>query len=126
MAGVSYACSGYFLSHLNFYNLIAGVALAPALCAAVLRALDGPVVAGSPRFRPWIPVAFLVALLMLAGDPILLVLSLAAAVVLGGERWRLPGAGTPSEGGRGRLLRSPLVYLSGALFIAALLSAGAV
>jgi len=123
LAGVSYACSGYFLSHLNFYNLIAGVALAPALCAAVLRALDLCSVPDSRLFRPWIPVAFLVALLMFAGDPILLVLSLGAAVVLGGERWRSTRAGVTSESAPGSLLQAPWVCFGGALLVAALLSA---
>ena len=36
-AGVCYALSGFFLSSLNLYNLVAGYALAPALVAAPLR-----------------------------------------------------------------------------------------
>ncbi len=46
--------SGFFLSHLNFYNLIAGVTLAPALVAACMdlvrrrRGLMGPLPPSSP------------------------------------------------------------------------------
>lgn len=36
-AGACYAASGFFLSSLNLYNLVAGYALAPALVAAALR-----------------------------------------------------------------------------------------
>ena len=36
-AGVFYALSGYFVSQLNLYNLVAVAALAPALAGAVLR-----------------------------------------------------------------------------------------
>lgn len=60
--GVCYALSGFFLSHLNFYNLVAGAALAPALVAAVVRAGRGD--------RGAVPaVGVLWALLLLSGDP---------------------------------------------------------
>lgn len=72
--------SGFFLSHLNFYNLIAGVTLAPALVAACMdlvrgrrRSLMGPVV------------AILWTLLVLGGDPqtgLLALLLAGAAMVL--------------------------------------------
>src|ERR1700712_2210356 len=52
-AGTCYTGSGFFLSHLSFYNLVAGAALAPALAAACMdlvrlprrRGLLAPVVA---------------------------------------------------------------------------------
>ncbi len=74
-AGVCYATSGYVLSNLAFYNLIAGVTLAPALAAACLefcgvrrRRMSGPVV------------AIVWALLILAGDPFLALLAFLLAV----------------------------------------------
>jgi hypothetical protein len=40
-AAVAYALSGFYLSHLSFYNLIAGATLAPALVAACLGFAGG-------------------------------------------------------------------------------------
>src|SRR5258708_22125224 len=46
-AAACYAVSGFYLSHLSFYNLIAGATLAPALVAACLGfAGAGEAVAG--------------------------------------------------------------------------------
>ncbi len=65
--------SGFYLSHLSFYNLIAGVTLAPALVAVCLRfsqgrrALMAPVIAG------------LWTLLILGGDPLMAVLAFGLA-----------------------------------------------
>ena len=60
--------SGFYLSHLSFYNLIAGVTLAPALVAACLRFLQGR--------RGMAPVvAVLWALLLLGGDPLMALLA---------------------------------------------------
>ena len=87
---IAYACSGYYLSHLNFYNLVAGVTLAPALVAGVLWALDLPNGARAPG-RRLVAVALLIALLMLAGDPILLVLAMVAAAVVASITTTLPG-----------------------------------
>jgi len=105
--GVCYGFSGYLLSHLTFYNLIAGVALAPALVAACLRvqeawrapaeregARDGAGEAGRDSLREdgrellgkgglLVATAVLWALQVLAGDPFMAVLTfgLAAAAV---------------------------------------------
>lgn len=78
--GVVYAFCGYTLSNLNFYNLIAGVALTPAFIAAVLRAR-------ALASRPMAALAgILWALLLLAGEPLLaglaLLLALGAVYVL--------------------------------------------
>ncbi len=64
-AAVCWTVSGFFLSHLNFYNLIAGVSLAPALVAACLDAVL------RPTRRGWLipAVAILWTLLILGGDP---------------------------------------------------------
>lgn len=60
--------SGFYLSHLSFYNLIAGVTLAPALVAACLRFMQGR--------RGVLPVvAVLWGLLLLGGDPLMTVLA---------------------------------------------------
>lgn len=74
-AAACYALCGFFLSHLSFYNLIAGASLAPALVAASLdfhrpdrrRWWTAPVLAG------------LWALLLLGGDPLMAALGLALA-----------------------------------------------
>jgi hypothetical protein len=77
-AGVLYAGSGFYLSNLNFYNLIAGVTLAPALIAAALRLTER---ATAGRFAA---LGLLWALLILAGDPMTAALAalLAATAVL--------------------------------------------
>jgi len=91
-----YTVSGFFLSHMSFYNLIAAAALAPALVAACLDL-------GHGRRRAFTPVAIalLWALLLLGGDPLMAALAgllagTALAVVWGVE-WRrrraLPGWG---------------------------------
>ena len=66
--------SGFYLSHLSFYNLIAGVTLAPALVAACLRFVQGR------RGVAWV-IAVLWGLLLLGGDPLM---ALLAAVLAGG------------------------------------------
>lgn len=72
-AGVFYGASGFLLSNLNFYNQIAGVAIAPALIAAMLAA--------TRRSEGWRLAAAggLWALMLLAGDPF----TAALALVLG-------------------------------------------
>jgi hypothetical protein len=50
-AAVVYAFSGYFISQLNLYNAVVGVALAPALAAALLASRD-------PARRRWALPAF--------------------------------------------------------------------
>jgi hypothetical protein len=86
-AGACYALSGYFVSQLAFYNLIAGAALAPAFAAACLAAVAGGAAAGgagsaigragspvgtgsAPRRAAALAAAgVLWALLVLGGDP---------------------------------------------------------
>ena len=84
-AGACYAASGFFLSSLNLYNLVAGYALAPALAAAALR-LDET---GALR-RRLAALAAIWALLLLAGDPMTAAAALAAALaaVLLRSGWR--------------------------------------
>ncbi|MFY9825781.1 MAG: hypothetical protein WAM82_30685 [Thermoanaerobaculia bacterium] len=75
-AASCYTVSGFFLSHLSFYNLIAGAALAPALAAACMdlvrlhrrRGLLAPAV------------AMLWTLLVLGGDPLMGLLAFLLAV----------------------------------------------
>jgi hypothetical protein len=101
-AGVLWATSGYFLSQLNFYNLIAGVALAPAFVAASLCAT-----AGAGPARRWAAGAGLLwALLLLAGDPMtaLLAFVLAVGAVVARASTHAFGA---SEGGGTRRREGP-------------------
>ncbi len=72
--GVFYGASGFMLSLLNLYNLVAGAALAPAFIAAVLDAWT------RERRRPWVVAAALWALLILAGDPLFAVLAFVMAL----------------------------------------------
>jgi hypothetical protein len=76
-AAACWTLSGFYLSHLSFYNLIAGVTLAPALIAACLRFAQG-----NRRTAPVI--ALLWGLLLLGGDPLMALLAglLAAAALL--------------------------------------------
>jgi len=94
-AAVCYAASGFYLSHLSFYNLIAGATLAPALVAACLGFAAAP--ARRAVHAP--AIAALWALLLVSGDPLMAALAggLAAAALLlawqgwgwgGGWRWR--------------------------------------
>jgi hypothetical protein len=107
-AGVVYATSGFFLSQLNFYNLVAGVALAPALVAAAL----GSVGSGrGVRRRGWlVALALAWALLLLAGDPQIAAL---AALLAAGAVWVQHGARPQGSGlalialGLGTLLALP-------------------
>jgi hypothetical protein len=74
-AAACYTLCGFYLSHLSFYNLIAGATLAPALVAASLdfhrlggrRAWTAPALAG------------LWGLLLLGGDPLMAALAIALA-----------------------------------------------
>ena len=89
-AAACWTLSGFYLSHLSFYNLIAGVTLAPALVAACLRFLQGR--------RSMAPVvAVLWALLLLGGDPLMAVLAgVLAALTPSPSPGRTPGP--PGEG----------------------------
>jgi hypothetical protein len=87
-AAACYTLSGFFLSHLSFYNLIPGAALAPALVAACLAfARPGP--PGSRR-RRWLAagVALLWALLLLGGDPLMALLAFFLAATALAAVWR--------------------------------------
>jgi hypothetical protein len=115
-AGVAYGASGYLLSQLNLYNLVAGVALAPALVAAVLRlTAPAPQDRAPRRWRWFLAVALLWALEVLAGDPVIalqaLLLAGLAAVVRGwrqggAERWR-HGLAVTAAVAVGTLLAAP-------------------
>lgn len=94
-AAACYATSGFFLSQLNFYNLIAGAALTPALVAIALRMARSA--RGLALLAP--ALALVWGLLLVAGDPqtALLAFLLAATAVLAaplpppapaGDRWR--------------------------------------
>ncbi len=74
--GVCYAASGFFLSLLNLYNLVAGAALAPAFIAACLDARGRDHKMG----RRAALVGGLWALLLLAGDPMFAALTLVLAI----------------------------------------------
>ncbi|MFN7942585.1 MAG: hypothetical protein U0X73_13405 [Thermoanaerobaculia bacterium] len=80
---VAYAFSGYFVSNLNLYNVVAGVALAPALVAAALAA--GKVERPGRRLAL---LGLLWALLLVAGEPTLVVLGLALALAAVAVRFR--------------------------------------
>jgi hypothetical protein len=102
-AAVCYVVSGFFLSHLSFYNLIAAAALAPAFIAASLDFAAGR------RRRFLAPLlALLWTLLLLGGDPLMAAL----AGVLGGTAllatW---GAGWRARGERPGW-RPPLLFAS--------------
>ncbi|HXO22744.1 MAG TPA: hypothetical protein VOA87_22715 [Thermoanaerobaculia bacterium] len=99
-AAVCYTLSGFFLSHLSFYNLIAGATLAPAFIAATLTL---------PNRRWAAPLlAILWTLLLLGGDPLLallaLLLSLAALLTTGG---RMGPAPPPSTTAKPRAFEAP-------------------
>lgn len=76
-AAACWTLSGFYLSHLSFYNLIAGVTLAPALVAACLRFSQGRKVMAPA-------IAILWGLLLLGGDPLMALLAavLAGAAIL--------------------------------------------
>jgi hypothetical protein len=107
-AAVCYTCSGFYLSHLSFYNLIAGATLTPALVAACLGFAE-PASGGPPASRsgPARRAAFLASiavlwgLLLLSGDPMMAALAagLAGAALLVTWRrwgWRAAAAAPPA------------------------------
>ncbi|MEM6701452.1 MAG: hypothetical protein AAF690_02045 [Acidobacteriota bacterium] len=84
-AATFWGTSGFLLSQMNFYNLIAGTALVPAFLAAVLALLED-----RPKAWRMPTVAVLWSLLILGGDPILaaqagLLLVVLVALRLGGS-----------------------------------------
>ncbi len=87
-AAVCYTGSGFYLSHLSFYNLIAGATLAPALVAACLG-FAAPAPARRRARYAW-AIALLWALLLLSGDPLMAALAGAlagAAMLIHWRRW---------------------------------------
>jgi hypothetical protein len=90
-AAVCYTASGFYLSHLSFYNLIAGATLAPALVAACL----GFAGRRPPRAVYLPAIAALWALLLLSGDPLMAAMAagLAAAALLVTWKGRWPAWG---------------------------------
>jgi hypothetical protein len=89
-AATCYTVSGFFLSHLNFYNLVAAAALAPALVAACLDLVR------RPRRRGLLApaVAILWTLLVLGGDPLMALLAFLLAVAGTALVWRERPAGS--------------------------------
>ncbi len=115
-AATTYAFCGYTLSTLNFYNLIAAVALTPGLVAAALRCRQRP-----GQVLPAMAAGGLWALLLLGGEPMLAALSLALAVLA----W-LTASGPPNRGpvdsasvSRSRSVALPAVALALGTMVAA-------
>lgn len=81
-AGVTWGFSGFLVSQLAFYNLIAGVTLAPALAAAAVRWCRLRRATPASGAMSLVAVGLLWALLVTAGDPQTAVVALAAALGL--------------------------------------------
>ncbi len=104
-AAVCYSVSGFYLSHLSFYNLIAGATLAPALIAACLGFAEP-----SRRASHAPAVAVLWALLLLSGDPLMAALAAglaAAALLIRWPRWAWRPAGARSAAMRSSVATLP-------------------
>lgn len=84
-AGICYAASGFFLSNLGFYNLVAGAAWTPAFVAALLQ-----LARSDSERRDLLPVGLIWTVLLLAGDPMtcVMALSLGLSAVLAQQGWR--------------------------------------
>jgi hypothetical protein len=93
VAGVAWGTSGFVISQLAFFNLLAGVVLAPALAAAAVRAARRRR-EGLPAGRALAATALLWALELLAGDPQTAAAAgvAAAALALAELPWRRGGA----------------------------------
>ena len=101
-AATFWATSGYFLSQLNFYNLTAVAALAPALIASSLAAADRP--------RHWPLFGLIFSLMLLAGDPFSTLLTLAGAALAWWLRPRpFPWLAAPAALLGGLLLSAPML-----------------
>lgn len=89
-AAVCYTVSGFFLSHLSFYNLIPAATLAPALVAAFLD-----FAAGRRRALTLPAIALLWGLLLLGGEPLMTahagLLAGSALLLTWGTAWRPRG-----------------------------------
>lgn len=108
-AGVCYALSGYFASQMSFYNLVAGVALAPGFAAALVIAVaDGPArrraLALGAAGVGW-------ALLLTAGDPLTAALALGLGLTAPFAR---PAGRRPAP----RRLLAPVVALAAGTLVA--------
>jgi hypothetical protein len=115
-AAVCYTGSGFYLSHLSFYNLIAGATLAPALVAACL----GFAAPASRRAKHAWAIAALWALLLLSGDPLMAALAAGlagAALLIRWQSWAWQAPAGPAAGPRrwpGRPAWSVLALLAAA------------
>ncbi len=120
--GVTYVASGFFLSLLNLYNLVAGATLAPAFVAACLDAWPSgrPGAAGRPGPSAFAIAGGLWALLLLAGDPLFaaLALALAAGALIArgpgeaswrGPAWRAAAIRATAALACGTLLAAPML-----------------
>ncbi len=121
--GVFYAASGFFLSLLNLYNLVAGAVLAPAFVAACLDACrdDSGGETGRPDSRRAAVAGALWTLLLVAGDPMFAALALLLAIsAMAARGCRLRGfaRGPRPASGRGVAIR-----LAGALGCGTLIAA---
>lgn len=99
-AAVFWATGAYFLSQLGYYNLVAVVALAPAFAGCWIGAAE--------YRRLWPLSAFVLAAMLLAGDPFSVLLALLAAVA--GMLFRpapIPWRGMVLSGLGGALLAAP-------------------
>ncbi len=85
-AGVFFVANGFFFSMLNLYNMVAGVALAPALIAATIELSQG-----AKRASRLAAVALLWCLLLLSGDPMTAAMALVLAISAAATRWGLKG-----------------------------------
>lgn len=104
-AGVFYGASGYLLSNLNLYNLVAGAVLIPPFVASILSLCSNP-------GRTWrlVAVAALWCLLILAGDPMTAAIGFGigvSALWIARPSWR-GVAGLALALGAGTLLAAPL------------------
>jgi len=93
-AAACWTTSGFYLSHLNFYNLIAGATLAPALIAACLSFVR----AGRRRGLLAPAIAVLWALMVLGGDPQTALLAFLLSVAAVALVWRQRPAGSGWSG----------------------------
>ncbi|HVR08677.1 MAG TPA: hypothetical protein VMW75_11580, partial [Thermoanaerobaculia bacterium] len=127
-AAVCYAGSGFFLSHLSFYNLIAGATLAPALVAACLGfAAEGPAPRQGRARHAW-AIAVIWALLLLSGDPLMAAMAGAlagAAVLLRHRGWAWQPAASPAVSSQ-VVAAAPAAVAAGAVSSAALVAPAAV
>lgn len=101
-AGVVYGFSGFLVSNAAFFNLIAGVALAPAVAAGALATLRRAAAAGArAAAAPAAATGALWALVLLGGDPATAAMSAAmtAAIAAGVALVRRVPGGRPFGAG---------------------------